>query len=97
LHDNFLGKFSAIANQLHDHANHVSIWQQSQQLAGETAMPYSVVGFCDVGKHSSGLLSRKAIFDVLRQQCDLVYGLPPVSKARLRLWNNGSMIGSTRA
>jgi len=35
-------------------------------------------------KHSSGLLfSRKAILDVLCQQDGLVYGRPPVSKARL--------------
>ena len=53
-----------------------------QQLAGEAAVPYSVVGCCEVD--SSGLLfSRKAILDVLCQQGDLVYGRPPVSKARL--------------
>jgi len=53
-----------------------------QQLAGEAAVPYSVVGCCEVDKHSSDLLlSRKAILDV--QQGDLVYGRPPVSKARL--------------
>ena len=47
-------------------------------------MPYSVVGCCEVNKHSSGLLfSRKAILYVLCQQGDLVYGLPPVSKACL--------------
>ena len=58
--------------------------QQSQQLADEAAMPCSVVGCCEVDKHSSGLLlSRKAI---LCQQGDLVYGRPPVSKARLLLW-----------
>jgi len=58
--------------------------QQSQQLAGETAVPYSIVGCCEVDKHSFGLLfSRKPILDVLRQQGDLVYGRPPVSKARL--------------
>ena len=49
-------------------------------------MPYSVAGCCEVGKHSFGLLlSRKAILDVLCQQGDLVYGRPPVSKARLHL------------
>jgi len=58
--------------------------QKFQQLAGEAAVPYSVVGSCDVEKHSSGLLfSRKAILDVLCQQGDLRYGRPPVSKARL--------------
>jgi len=64
--------------------DHVSIRQQLQQLAGEAAVPYSVVGCCEVDKHSSGLLfSRKAILDALCQQGDLVYGQPLVSKARL--------------
>jgi len=59
----------------------MSIRQQSQQLAGEAAVPYSVVGCCEVDKHSSGLLfSRKAILDVLRQQGYLVYGRSPVPK-----------------
>jgi len=62
----------------------VSIKQQLQQLAGDVVVPYSVVGCCEVDKHSSGLLfSRKAILEVLCQQGDLVYGRPPVSKARL--------------
>jgi len=47
-------------------------------------VPYSAVGCCEVDKHSSGLLfSLKAILNVLRQQGDLVYSRPPVSKARL--------------
>jgi len=33
-----------------------------------------------------GLLCWKAILDVLSQQCDLVYGWPPISKAYLLLW-----------
>ena len=67
----------------------MSIRQQSQQLAGEVVVPYSVVGCCDkVEKHSSGLLlSRKAILDILCHQGDLVHGRPPVSKARLLLWD----------
>jgi len=49
-------------------------------------MPYSVVGCCEVDKHSSGFLfSRKAVLNVLCQQGALVYGRP-VSKARLLLW-----------
>jgi len=64
--------------------NHVSVRDQLQQLAGEAAVQHSVVGCCEVGKHSSGLLfSRKAILGILCQQGDLVYGQPPVSKARL--------------
>jgi len=75
-----------IANHLHDHVDHVSIRQPSQQFAGEVAVPYSIVRCCEVDKHSSGILSRKAILDVLCQQGDLVYGRPPMSKARLLLW-----------
>jgi len=57
-------------------------------------MPCSVVGCCEVDKHSSGLLSRKAIFDVLRLQVDLIYGRPAVSKVRLLLrekWINDQL------
>jgi len=47
-------------------------------------VPYGVVGCCEVNKHSSGRLSSwKAIFNVLYQQGDLVYGRPPVSEAHL--------------
>ena len=57
---------AAIANHLHDHVDQVSVRQQLQQLAGEAAVPHSVVGCCEVEKHSSGLpFSRKAILDVL--------------------------------
>jgi len=57
---------AATANHLHDHANHVPMRQQLQQLAGEAAVPYRVIGCCEVDNRSSGLLfSRKAIFDVL--------------------------------
>jgi len=38
-------------------------------------MPYSVVGYCEIDKHTSDLLlSRKTILDVLRQQGFLIYG-----------------------
>jgi len=64
----------------------VSVRQQSQQLVGEAAVPYGVVGCCEVDKHSSGLLfSWKAVLDVLCQQGDLIYGRLPVSEARLLL------------
>ena len=59
---------AGIANHLHDH---VSVRQQSQQLADEATVPYGIVGCCEVDKHSFGLLSRKAIFDVL---CLLLVG-----------------------
>jgi len=42
---------------------------------------------CEINKHSSGLLlSQKAILDVLRQHVELIYGRPPVVKARLFQW-----------
>ena len=78
---------ATITNPLHDYVDHVSVRQQSQQLAGETAVPYGVAGCCEVDKHSSGLIfSSKAILDILCQQGDLNYGRPPVSEARLLLW-----------
>ena len=78
---------AAIANHLHDHVDHVSVRQQSQQLAGEAAVSYRVIGCYEVDKHSSGLrFSRKAILDVLCQQGDLVYSRPTVSEARLLMW-----------
>ena len=78
---------AAIANHLANHLHdHVSVSQQLQQLAGEAAVPYTVVGCGEVDKHSSDLLfSRKAIPDVLCQQSDQVYGRPLVSKAYLFL------------
>ena len=55
-----------IANHLPDRVEHVSIRQQLQQLADEAAVPYSVVGCCEIDKTSSDLLfSCKAILDVL--------------------------------
>jgi len=67
--------------------DHVSIRQQPQQLAGEAAVPCSVLVCCEIEKHSTGLLfSQKAILDVLCQQGDFFCGRPPVSKACLLLW-----------
>ena len=77
---------AAITNHLHDHVDRVSIRQQSQQLAGEEAVPYSVVGCSEVKRHRSSLLSQKAILGALYQQVDLVYDWPPISKAHLLLW-----------
>jgi len=47
---------AAIANHLHDHVDHMSVRQQSQQHAGEAVVPYGLVGCFEVDKHSSGLL-----------------------------------------
>ena len=58
---------TAIANHLHDRADHVSIRQQSQLLASVATVPYGVVGCCEVDKHSSGLLfGRKAMIGSTR-------------------------------
>jgi len=46
-------------------------------------VPYTVVGCCEMDIHSYRLLCRKGILDVLFQQGELVYGLSPLSKARL--------------
>ena len=88
---------AAIANHLHGHVDHVSIRQQSQQLVGEAVVPYSIIDCCEVDKHSSVLLSRKAILDVLCQQGELVYGQPPCRKPTCFCGSSGSMIGSARA
>jgi len=57
-----------IAKHFQHHADRVSIGQQSQQLTGEAAMPYSVLDCCEIDKHGSGfLLSRNATLDVSRQ------------------------------
>ena len=77
---------AVIANHLHHHVDHMSIRQQSQQLAVEAAVSCTIVGCCEIDKQSSGLpFSQKAILDVLYHQGDLVYGQPPVWKARLLL------------
>jgi len=48
---------------------------------------HAVEDCCEIDEHRSGfLLSRKDILNVLSQQGDLIYGRPPVSKARLFLW-----------
>ena len=39
------------------------------------------ISCCEVDKHSSGLLSRKAILDVLRQHGNLIYGRNPPALA----------------
>ena len=57
------------------HPNHVLIQQKTQQLAGETAMPSSVTGRCQVDKHGTGLLlTLKRVFAILREQNSLVVG-----------------------
>ena len=64
---------ATVCDKLHDHFDHVPVWQQIQKLAGEVTVPYSIIGCCEVNKHSSGLLFRqKALLNVLSQQSDLI-------------------------
>ena len=37
---------AAVCDKLHDHFDHVPAWLQAQKLAGEAAMPYSIIGCC---------------------------------------------------
>jgi len=60
-------------------------------------MPYSVTGCCEVGKHSSSLLSRKAILDALCQQGWLIYGRSQCWKSACSCGSNDSTIDSTWA
>ena len=43
--------------KLHDHFDHAPVWQQTQKLAGEAAVPYIIIGCCEISKHSTSLLS----------------------------------------
>ena len=66
---------AVVCDKLHEHFDYVPVWQQMQKLAGEAAVPYSIIGCCEISKHSAGLLSRqKAFIDVLSQQSDLIHG-----------------------
>ena len=57
---------TSILDKLHVHADHVFIWKKSQQFAGEATVPDSVIGSCQVYKHSTGLLfCLETILDVL--------------------------------
>ena len=57
---------TAIPDKFHDHTNHVLIQEKSKQLAGEAMMPDSVIGSCQIYKHSTGLLfCLERILDVL--------------------------------
>ena len=65
---------AAVCDKLHDHFDHVSVWQQTQKLAGEAAVPYGIIGCSEIGKYSTGLLfCQKALLNVLSQQSDLIY------------------------
>ena len=73
-----------VCDKLHDHFDHVSVWQQTQKLAGEAAVPYSIIGCCEISKYSTSLLlCQKALLDVLSQQNELIYSQSPMSETSL--------------
>ena len=39
---------AAICDKLHDHFDYVPLWQQTQKLAGETQVPCSIIGCCEI-------------------------------------------------
>ena len=43
-------------DNLRNHANHVLVWQESQQPASEAVEPWSVIRSREVNQHGSGLL-----------------------------------------
>ena len=69
-----------VCDKLHDHLDHVPVWQQTQKLVDEVTVPevtvpYGIIGCCEIYKHSTSLLfHQKALLDVLSQQSDLIYG-----------------------
>ena len=73
-----------IRTKVHDHTDHVPVWKQAEQLAGEAAVPYGIVGGCEIKEHSTGLLfSLKAVLDVLGHKSDLIYGRFSMPKTSL--------------
>ena len=61
---------ASILDKLQDYPKHVLIWERSQQLAGEAAVPVrSIMPDCP-----GILLSFKRVLSVLRKQNGLVYG-----------------------
>ena len=65
---------ASISDNLQNHPNHALIQKKSQQLAGEAAVPVSVISSFQVDKLSTGFLfSGKMILDFLREQNNLVY------------------------
>ena len=66
------------------------VQQKSQQLAGETTVPDSVISSCQIDKHGTGLLFwLKRILNALRKQNDLIYGRLFVLKFSLFLRKQG--------
>ena len=44
---------ASVPTKFHDHLDHALVQQKSQQLAGETTVPDSVVSSCQIDKHST--------------------------------------------
>ena len=81
---------ASVLNKFHDHLDHVLVWQKSQLLAGEAAVPDSVISSGQIDRHGTSLLfCFKRILNVLHKQNDLIYGRLSVSKCNLFLWKQG--------
>ena len=39
-----------VCDKLHDYFDHVSVWQQTQKLADEAAVPYGIIGCSEINK-----------------------------------------------
>ena len=81
---------ASVPNKFHDHPDHVLVRKKSQQFAGETTVPDSVISSSQIDKYGTSLhFCLKRILNVLRQQNDLIYGGIPVSKSSLFFWKQG--------
>ena len=59
---------AAVCDKLHDHFDHVPVWQLTQKLAGEAVVPYSITVCCEINKHNTSLLfCQNALLNVLSQ------------------------------
>ena len=64
-----------VCDKLYDHLDHVPVWQQTQKLAGKSAVLYGSIGCCVINKHITSILfHQKALLNVLSKQSDLIYG-----------------------
>ena len=78
---------ASVADQLHNHADHVLVRQKPQQLAGEATVLDSVIGSCQVNKDGTGLLLHfECILNTLRELSDLIHCGPSASKTHLFSW-----------
>ena len=39
-----------VCDKLHDHFDHVPVWQQTHKLTGEAVVPFGIIGCCEIKK-----------------------------------------------